>query len=418
MRPKRKGDYSRVVKKYEDGGKVGELLAMLSGDNPSDAYNYAAANDPTFGDSAAAYAKDYHNRRINSPMYRKQLKNALLNVTEYNRHPLINLGQGDLPSGRISDDLVSAIWDEQDDPNFSNKSRGELGKMLKGLTGKRGPLSREGKITALKDAIASGKKEVIDALLKFRSDVVNQNTVKTKSLDERGEWTMDLPWRPEGTYYGSAGKFDEGTGGVSLAPKVGGNPNKLDPTVTMAKILGVDNPDSGRMAAPRFMGPKALQEMQDKHRISNILASDPVSMRQAAVEELGHSSDPRKVLTQYDVLPYTKEMVRDMAKGPTDKFYNIWTDEERQARVTDKGYTDKHLEYLAAPTEVNQRLERVRSHLFDAGIDVFNKPINLKDPAVRKALEDLQALGNRNPFQDLQALFRDGEIEQLLNQAP
>lgn len=88
------------------------------------------------------------------------------------------------------------------------------------------------------------------------------------------------------------------TRGTSLNPTYGDPREEYDMMKDKGFTWGVLMGDRdiaekpGRYKDVRFMGPQALQEMQDRHRISNILADDPITMKDVAIEEIGHSSDP------------------------------------------------------------------------------------------------------------------------------
>jgi hypothetical protein len=423
MRPLRKNTYR--IRKFdqggvnngdqeEDEGKVGGLLNLLNPQtklwdpnavggyrkvNPRDVAEYAASVDPNYGKSSIEAAEDYHMRRLDSPIYRQQLGDALFRPGTLDSARTKDLRESiredmGLKNVPLSNPLFNKILKKslsKGDP--SDMSRKDLRSIFKNLPLKDRPLTKKGKSSAAGEILEEGKSDLIDQLINYRKTLIEENPTKVKALktDRYGDkfWTPDQPWRPEGFDQDPYTKTKR-TRGISTDPTEGGNPNL------------------SRFNAPFFMGPDALKRMQQRHKSSNILPDDPQTMQQVAVEEIGHTSDPYKG----DVLPYTDRLI-------TDLFAKTWeeeggfTKEEMEERVP---FSSEHLQYLRRPTEVNQRLERVRSHLFDYGIDVFNKPIDFNSPDVQAALKDLEGK-SADPIRDLRALYRDEDIETLLNKA-
>jgi hypothetical protein len=437
MRPLRKNISS--IRRFDQGGvnngedKVSNLLDTLSSvgqrrtfdpnapggyrqTTAEDVAQYVASQDPNYGQRSIEAAEDYHKRRLDSPIYREQLSDALFRpgtldagrARALRRSIREDMGLKDVPSDAdaieayIHDHVSNRLFDKilrkslsKGDP--SDMSRKDLRSIFKNLPLKDRPLTKKGKSSAAGEILEEGKSNLIDQLINYRKTLIDENPTKVKVLktDRYGDvyWTPDQPWRPEG--FGqdpyTRGKY---TRGLSADPRGGGNPNL------------------SQYHAPFFMGPEALKRMQQRHKPSNILAQDPFKMKQVAVEEIGHTSDPYRG----DVLPQTNKLINDLFEK-TWEDEGGFTEEEMKERVSNPGFTPKHLQYLRKPTEVNQRLERVRSHLFDYGIDILNEPIDLNSPDVQAALKDLEG-SSANPIRDLRALFRDKDIETLLNKAP
>ena len=447
--PLKKSKYK--VKKLQGGGtpegepgKVSTLLDMLAEGAPSDdVYGYVASVDPTFGQSEIQAAKDYHLKRLDSPIYRQQVERAVLDDPNF----VIDLTQGRIPGSKHlktsysrrageekpelskEDALLVDILKHESWLSGKEPSRKRLRHIFKDLPLKDKPLTKKGKEELYGQLLEEGQEDLIDRLIDYRRSLIEENPVSVKTLDEEGDWNPDLPWRPEGMedIYGIDREMGSGTRGTSLNPAYGDPREEYDlmkdREFTTGILLGERDKGEkkGRMRDVRFMGPQALQEMQDRHRISNILADDPVSMKDAAIEEIGHSSDPGSRYKEREPLEQTRDMINRLSLADAEGHMN-WNSVEggeqlKKERVTDRGYDDKYIKYLLEPTEANQRLERVRSHLLDAGIDVLNKPIDLKDPEVQAALKDLEGR-EMNPWWDLQAIFTDEDIETLLNKAP
>mgnify|MGYP003654027529 CR=1 FL=1 len=92
-------------------------------------------------------------------------------------------------------------------------------------------------------------------------------------------------------------------------------------------------------------------------------------------------------------------------------------DEKGHVKSWANGLLAARRNYIASPTETAARVSVIRKWLYDSGVDVFNKEIDLSKH--EEVLQDLfDSTGGPNGYSELKKIYSKDQIEYLLNNLP
>ena len=227
----------------------------------------------------------------------------------------------------------------------------------------------------------------VDRIINWKRLVSDRNplNVQTNQTDIlRGEFNvpgLDLqqPWRPD----------DDN---VYTRSGVAGVVRPLGAHGKGSAGIFNRNAPSDRWNIPYIMGlPESYQKTSRSGSVS--LHEDPTQLGQTAMHERGHQQDIPGANIKSNIVNKTSRLNKKA------------------------GFGDANGDYLAQPTETAARIGVIRKHLYDAGIDIFNNPVDFSQ--LQEELNDLRySTFGRNALIDLRQIYSDEDIEMLLNKLP
>ena len=427
------------IKKYENGGgtpDIKDLLNVLSKSN-------AKFNDPehlklleaagsTYAQDAVNRGYDYHDRWQDSARYKQNTRESLFptydesdkRYWQIQNNPALQASlmqslnrsrpkEGDKDWGtnrkdikdslaykflqRTSDESLDSYYNDSNDGSLWSKGRGkslkkELRKAGVDIPRVKGLSRHEERLLVANQMVEKYQNESIDRVFDYTRMMGERNPLDVQESGNSLE--TPIPWRPGSE--GEGEKMYDASGAVDqrLSDKTGFSvEGKASPTSNLSISRKIKD---GKLSSPHIMGlPTGFQQSWKPGSVK--LSKDPMQLENTALHERAHQLDlPRQ---EFNFMEDTISNVNRI-DSPESEY---------------KKYND----YVAIPSETNARIHILRKHLFSAGIDVFNKPVDFNS-IPKNILDDLKSMsdpttGDSDALSDLQSIYSDKDIQMMLN---
>lgn len=411
----------KPIKKNTEKPPIQDLLNILhKGGNWKDVQPLMDASGSTYVQDAVDNANDYYDRFESSSNYKDRVRSSLFEsvgndnlndfiISQDLPHILANVDrsldtsrpenqekqsrQEDLrgKANNIQNSLAYK-YSDSDEFVFISHDKKRLKKELKeaGIEAPKikGMSKHDSRLFLLGQMVDDFKKESTDKVIEYRNMLRERNPL---SVQTGNRLQLNRPWRPEGDLDGGVQTENiRGASGI-VNPNIqsGNNPER--------QFLGKDSdgnsiafPVNEPEAAPLIMGmPQSFQETWKPGAAQ--LYSDPRQLEETIVHEKSHITD-----TTGNSMNYMSEVVNasERIDDPKDK---------------NAAFND----YVASPSETNARIQVLRKHLYSAGVDVFNEPIDfVKNPETYRFLQENS---DSNALRDLKDIYSIEDIQKMLN---
>mgnify|MGYP003632793013 CR=1 FL=1 len=252
----------------------------------------------------------------------------------------------------------------------------------------KGMSKHDSRLFLLGQMVEDFKRESTDKVVEYKNMLRERNPLQ---IQTGNRLQLKGPWRPEEDLDGGVQTENvRGASGIVNANIQSGGDPEAYRFAKDADGNTVEFPVNRPDAAPLIMGmPRSFQETWKPGAAQ--LYSDPRQLEETIVHEKSHITDTTGRSTNYmSEVVNASERIDD----PRDK---------------NAAFND----YIASPSETNARIQVLRKHLYSAGVDVFNEPIDfVKNPDTYRFLQENS---DSSALRDLKDVYSIEDIQRMLN---